>query len=85
MEEKNMDIFYELQTKPPPGKLKQHSIVDKERKKTHTSLDFVICQYILSCVICFFSSIKFYLPSVIFLSSNSFCSVSLFGKFISFC
>jgi len=54
MEEKNMDIVYELQTKPPPGKLKQHSIVDKERKKTHTSLDFVICQYILSCVICFF-------------------------------
>ena len=59
MEEKNMDIFYELQTKPPPGKLKQHSIVDKERKKPHASLDFVICQYILSCVICFFPQSSF--------------------------
>jgi len=33
MEEKNMDIFYELQTKPPPGKLNSIELLIRKGRR----------------------------------------------------
>jgi len=54
MEEKNMDIVYELQTKPPPGKLKQHSIAALLIRKGRRPIQLYILSFVnLLCHVSF--------------------------------